>query len=378
MLSMVVVMGDIPPPNALYPQPPAASQGLLAGDPAKAIGLLQGIAGLRGQNIANDTAIMEQQHAAQRAISSTMGGYLAGIPNPSADDVRSAAAFAARQYPQIATQYPDIITNVMGLATNHPKGVKYGASLLTNSQLTPAEVSGEVEGPPDPVTGARTVIKVPVSNMAPGRVVNNPMGSEDSSRRMQEDLARESSYATDVLPLKKSLELVKKLGPGGTAPGSKGRQEFESFVYGLMPQLVPAHMQDKIKNYAELEKYLVNNASLRAQNLGPHTNEGLATAVTGSPNVHINDLAAEDLIKVQLALRNMEHAQVIQAARGGGPNYTANKTFISSQHDPRAYAIATMRPEEIENLKKTLKGPERRRFNQSLRAAIDSGVIDRQ
>jgi len=195
---------------------------------------------------------------------------------------------------------------------------------------------------------------------------------------MQADLARESSYGQDIVPLTKALALAQKLGPGGMAPGSKGRQDFESFMYGLAPQLVPAAMQDKIKNYAELEKYLTNNASQRAQNLGPHTNEGLATAVTGSPNVHINDLAGIDLIKVQLALRKMEHAQVLQAAQGGGPNYTANKSGMAPQFDPRAFAIDTMSPDEIQKLQTTLKGPERARFNRSLKAAIDAGVIERQ
>lgn len=370
-------MGDVAPPQYPTLQPPQQGGNALM-DPGRAINMISGLTGIQGQRIANETALMQQQQAASRAVSSLMGGYLAGIPNPSADDVRSAAAFAARSVPEIATRYPDVITNAASLVTQHPKGVKYGAGLLINSQLSPTEASGEVEGPPDPVTGAPTRIKLPVSNMAPARVVGLAPGSEDSSHVMQADLARENSYATDIQPLTKALSLIQKLGPGGTAPGSKGRQEFESFVYGLMPQLVPESMQGKIKNYAELEKYLVNNASQRAQNLGPHTNEGLATAVTGSPNVHINDLAAEDLIKVQLALRKMEHAQTLQAAAGGGPNYTANKSSLASQFDPRAFMIENMTPEEIANLNKTLKGKERERFNRSLQIAIKSGVIDQK
>lgn len=369
-------MADV---NALYPQPVAPGGGnALLSDPTKVVGLMQGVAALRGQNIANDTALMQQQAAASRAISSVMGGYLAGIPNPGEDDVRSAAAFAARQFPEVAVKYPDLIAGAKSLAIDHPKGVKYGAGLLVNSQMSPTEATESVTGPPDPITGAPTVIPRAVANMVPGRVVGLPQGSEDSSRVRQADLARETTYATDIVPLTRALDLAQKLGPGGMAPGSKGRQEFESFVYGLAPQLLPKDMQDKIKNYAELEKYLVNNASQRAQNLGPHTNEGLATATTGSPNVHINDLAGVDLIKAQLALRKMEHAQTLHAAAGGGPNYTQNKALVASQFDPRAFMIDTMSPDEIRNLQTTLKGPERARFNRSLQAALDAGVIERK
>ena len=373
--------------SALYPQPPQQNTNLLA-DPAKAIGLLSGIqdyrlkqeqfnalsqqpaAALQGQNISNASAQQAQQEAASRAVSRIMGGYLAGIHKPGPDDVRSAAAFAARSLPDVATRYPDIISAASATGRRNP-------GLLINSGLSPEGQSGEVTGTPTSA-GQQTILKVPASNMGIGRVTSLPQGSDISSSAMQADLAREGSYQSDINPLRKALELAQKLGPGGMAPGSKGRQEFESFVYGLAPSLVPANMQDKIKNYAELEKYLVNNASQRAQNLGPHTNEGLATATTGSPNVHINDLAGVDLIKAQLAIRNMEHAQVMQAAKGGGPNYTTNKAAFSSLHDPRAYAINTMSPDDIKKLQATLKGPERAKFNQSLRAAIDSGVVERQ
>jgi hypothetical protein len=374
------MMGDVPPPTSLYPSPPQPGQNALASNPAQVIGLMNGVNQLKlfnaqypalaerpGVDLA--TAQMQQQEMASRAVGRIMGGYLAGIPKPTDDDVRSAAAFAARSLPNVATQYPDIISAASETGRRNP-------GLLINSGLSPEGQSQEVAGTPT-AGGAETKLKIPASNMGTARVVSLPQGSEDSSRVMQGDLAREGSYASDINPLKKALDLAQKLGPGGMAPGSKGRQEFESFVYGLMPQLVPASMQDKIKNYAELEKYLVNNASQRAQALGPHTNEGLATATTGSPNVHINDLAGVDLIKAQLAIRNMEHAQVLQAAKVGGPNYTAAKAAFSSQHDPRAYMINMMSPDEIKNLQTTLKGADRAKFNQSLKAAIDSGVIER-
>lgn len=201
------------------------------------------------------------------------------------------------------------------------------------------------------------------------------LGSGESAGDYQAGNRRAANFKNDIFPLEKALDLAKKLGPGGMAPGSKGRQEFESYVYGLAPSLLPAGVQDKIKNYAELEKYLVQNTQQRAQGLGPHTNEGLAVATTGSPNVHINDLAGVDLIKAQIMLRRMEHAQHFEAAKAGPVNYSAVKGGIAAAQEPSAYGIDMMEPDRLEKLKKTLKGPARDRFNASLRSAIESGTV---
>src|ERR1700722_6110621 len=109
-----MVMGDLPAP--VYPtyQPQQNNTNALFSDPAKAIGLLSGIqdyrlkqqqfnalaaqpdAVLQGQNIQNQTAQMQQQALAARVVHGVMGNYLAGIKNPTADAIRSAAALAAR------------------------------------------------------------------------------------------------------------------------------------------------------------------------------------------------------------------------------------------------------------------------------------------
>jgi len=202
-----------------------------------------------------------------------------------------------------------------------------------------------------------------------------PLGAQESSNVMQADLARAGTFSDDLYPLNQALDLAKKLGPGGMGPGSKGRQEFESFLYGLAPSLVPPEMRDKIKTYAELEKYLINNASQRAQNLGPHTNDGLAAATTGSPNVHINDLAGVDLIKAQIGLRRMEHVRTLENSKKGPVAYLGEKSKWGVNQDPRAYMIDMMTPEQVKKLHDSLKGEDRKRFNNSLRAAIESGVV---
>jgi hypothetical protein len=395
----------------IYGSPPTApTAGASAlSDPLKLIGALrqlqdyqivrqqapalaqQPAAALEGTRIANETARLQQQNIAQQTIYHFLASKASGIDNPTADDIHGLTAEAARTFPHIQLQYPDMINAAADIALKEPRGVKAGVANIVNLATPPdaGMVTATDPSTGQPVTmtrqqantmalgpGARPAPAAPSSSL-PGFASGTPPGTEASAGVMQADLARAGNFKTDVFPLTQALDLAKKLGPGGMAPGSKGRQDFESFVYGLMPSLVPEAAREKIKNYAELEKYLVNNASVRANAMGPHTNDGLAQATTGSPNVHINDLAGIDLIKAQIGLRRMEHAQALEAAKGGPVNYTANKAKTAAGLDPRAFQIDMMEPGQIAKLQKTLKGAERVKFNASLRAAIDSGAIER-
>ena len=246
---------------------------------------------------------------------------------------------------------------------------------LQNIAIGSAGTATRVQGPPGPQGEQTTAPLGQVNYGGSAMPVGLPPGSDVSAGAHQSDLINAGRFKDDIFPLMKARELAEKLGPGGMAPGSKGRQDLESYIYGLMPQLVPAGRQDKIKNYAELEKYLVNNTMQRAQGLGLHTDAGRDQAVTGSPNVHINDLAGKELIDAQIALRRMEHAVTLQAAKAGPAKYTAEKGRIAAEQDPRAYRLDLMKPEEVKNLDATLKGRARDRFNASLKAGIDSGAI---
>lgn len=353
------------------------AQNLIAADPNAAYSAPQAASDIlaqRGQIIANGTAQF-QQGVSQNAFLQNLLGTYADKKDLNYNDVLNGVVTAARN-----TNMPSHV--LIGTLSGMPQDSKRLRDYLVNMRKMAIGSAGISE----PGTIGYTQAGAPVPGTrgqfleatAPGAgpsLVPPPPGSEASTAVMQADLARAGNYGQDVFPLQKALDLAKSLGPGGMGPGTEGRQKFESYLYSLMPELVPASMQNKIKNYAELEKYLVNNTQQRAQNLGPHTNEGLATNITGSPNVHINDLAGVDLIKAQLAVRKMEQAQIMQASKGGGPTYTKQKATAAAQLDPRAFMIEHMEPQEIAKLQKTLKGPERARFNASLRAGIDSGAI---
>ena len=132
---------------------------------------------------------------------------------------------------------------------------------------------------------------------------------------------------------------------------------------------------EKISNYSEVEKYLTQGLQGRAANFGAHTDMQLATTASGSPNVHITDLAGVPLIKATIAMRRMEQAQILENSKFGGPQYTDEAGKWAVRQDPRAYMLDMLPPEQVKQLQTTLKGPERARFNASLRAAIRSGVV---
>lgn len=382
--------------EGLYPAPPQQNSGILSGNPAQTIGMLgelqrigivgqqapslaqQPAAALAGQNIANQTAQLQQQEAARKMVWGAFGNGLNGMDNPSPEDVHNLTVTLARTYPQIATQYPDVFNSAADMLLA-PGGIKKNSAVMMNSVMSPEGASAPtdvgVSSTGQTVSGTRGQFNV---KAAGGPVVTQPPpGTPQSAEAMQTDLIKAGNYSQDMFPWTQALAKLKSLGPGATGPGSEGRQELESFVYGLAPQIsqylgVDA---DKIKNYADLNKYLTQGMQQRAQNLGPHTNEGLSTAVTGSPNVKINDMSVDELIKSQVMLRRMEQAQTLQSAKAGPVGYTGAKGSFATSQDPRAYGIDLMAPEQIQQLQKTLKGADRARFNSSLKAAIDSGVI---
>jgi hypothetical protein len=423
----------MPDASALYPQPPQQQQGALS-DPSKLMGFIQAAqaakiftarqaigrawqnnlnpdgslnvqgaaqeiknnpdAGIlapeaysnvlaqHGQMIANDTAAFDQ-FAKQNGFAQQWLAARANQPNVTAEDLNNDAASLSRNTDPRALP-SSVINSVIDNIKNDPGGIHGGLLNLRNRVIGAAGATQPIEGPPQAGTGAKTTIPLGATGYGPGGqqsgipgqiVTGLPPGSGESALAMQEDLKRAGTYSSDIYPLNKALEFAQKLGPGGMGPGTQGRQAFESYVYSLMPQLVPEAMQEKIKNYAQLEKYLTNVTQNQAQNFGVHTDAGLATSATGSPNVHINDLAGVDLIKARIGLRNMEQAQIIQATKAGPQNYTAEKARIAGQQDPRAYMLHTKTPEEIDALDKSLKGSERAKFNASLEAAKSAGIL---
>lgn len=349
----------------------------LKNNPAAAFGMQEAQSTLLqqyGQNIENNTRAFSQ-FAAQNGFAQQWLASRANDPNASKEDILNDAVTLARNTdPRVMPS--SVITGVISTILNDPNGVHGGLVNLQNRVMGAGAAAQRIQGPPAP-SGAPTTIPLGSAGYVGQVPVGTPPGTEQSAQTMQADLAHARNFNQEIFPWQQALEKLEELGPGGTGPGSKGRQEFQSYLFALNPTIARWAGVDpsKLQNYAEAEKYLTQATQTRAAGFGADTNMKLATAISGSPNIHINQLSNVDVTRAAIALRRMEQVQTLEASRSGAPNYTNAAANISARLDPRAFAIDMMQPEQIIHLQKTLKGPERAQFNRSLQMAIEDGVI---
>jgi hypothetical protein len=333
---------------------------------------------LQGQQLGNQQSAVALQAAQLKLRSDAINGYkgyvaqqvTAAGDKANEETVLNAIVNAATRFNIVPAQFPEVPIETRQSLFKNGKILDNAREMYAGTlspELAASRVSGSVgpSGEETMTSLAEATGKGPITKSVP----------QQAQDQMFADQRVAGRYGQDMQPLNRALELVKQLGAGSTGPGTEGRQKAMEFLYAAVPGLIPESEKKNIQGRAELEKYLINDAQSRAESFGPHTNAGLSTSITGSPNVHINDLAVHDLLKARIALRKMEQATIVQSAKGGALNYPTNRANISGGMDPRAFATSTMAPEEIAALHKSLKGAERRKFNESYSHGVAAGVI---
>jgi hypothetical protein len=367
-------MADVNALSSLYPQPPQQNNNAnaLLSDPAKVVGLVNALnqnrlftatfdaqsqipqTTLEGQQISNATAQMQQQALAARVVHGVMGNYLAGIKKPTADDVRGAAALAARSAPDVALKYPDIITAASDVVTKHPQGIKYGAGLLLNSQLSPETASSLVEAPPNPVTGAARKMTVPESNLAGGRDVALPPGDQKVLEANKEaytaDQERSAATQANLRKLETVYPLVQQLGNSNFGPGSA---EFAKLKGALTTAGIIDPNTSDLKVRQEVGKYLLNYAQ-GASNAG-RSDHALSTAIGSNPNLDLTQPANLALVRNQIGMDKADAAIPVlfhqqHPNANDKASYNDFKANFYRNYDPRAFIYDKMAPEERREL----------------------------
>lgn len=391
-------MGDVASPQYPTSAAPAQSNSLFS-DPGRAIGIINALnqnklfnatydaqsqipgAQLQGQNINNATAEMQQQETASKAVSRIMGGYLAGIPNPKPDDVRSAAAFAARSLPNVAIHYPDIISAASETGRKNP-------GLLINSGLSPEAQSGELPGGPGP-GNAPTVIKTPASNMAPGRVIGAAPGVVEAQALTGAESAKNygvaseaaGNYGQRVNPLRQAIPLLEKMKETDIGPTSDRWNDIKSTAVSLGAGPLAGIDPEKIRDYNELKKYFNQYSVQAGAAMGPHTNDGLAAAVTSNPNTHMDRLSGLELSKVALGVERMKQAAVLEfnakVDRGEADPSQFNRFMVDwgTKQDPRAFVYDLMTKEQQKKLKDSLPPAELNKIRNGMNIADRHGLL---
>jgi hypothetical protein len=135
---------------------------------------------------------------------------------------------------------------------------------------------------------------------------------------------------------------------------------------------------DKVASYDEANKYLTQYAQTKAASFGHGTDSQLAAALAGNGNTKISNLAAQDVVKVNLGLERMEQARM-KAWESAGlqpSQYGQWKSQWGSQVDPRVFVADQMDPTKIQGMVKGMNPKERATFRTQYNWAVQNGFIN--
>jgi hypothetical protein len=135
---------------------------------------------------------------------------------------------------------------------------------------------------------------------------------------------------------------------------------------------------DKVASYDEANKYLTQYAQTKAASFGHGTDSQLAAALAGNGNTKISNLAAQDVVKVNLGLERMEQARM-KAWESAGlqpSQYGQWKSQWGSQVDPRVFVADQMEPTKIQGMVKGMNPKEQATFRTQYNWAVQNGFIN--
>jgi hypothetical protein len=292
------------------------------------------------------------------------------------------------------------------VATTNPGDPNYGAPAITGP-AAPAGLMPPANGAPAraPVPSSRKVIgdkeadaaglyerpaaakPAAAATAAPGPVITGlPPGTahsmEGAAAAYNDASAAAGKYGQRVNPLRQAIPLLERMKETDIGPTSERWNDLKSTAVTLgAGKVIGGIDPEKIRDYNELKKYFSQYSSQAAATLGPKTNDGLATAVTSNPNVHMDKLSALELSKVALGVERMQQAGVLEfnaaVAAGKAAPSQFNKFMVKwgTEQDPRAFVYDLLSPEQQQKLKKTLSKAELDKIRNGMNIADRHGLL---
>lgn len=198
-----------------------------------------------------------------------------------------------------------------------------------------------------------------------------PPGSTDefatSAKQYAADNLAGGSFTQRVFPLYQADSLLKNTTTGG---GTETVNSVRNFLLAQAPWLESVGLgRDKVQaaNYDELQKYL--QQYVNGQPFASGSDQRLASALTGNPSTHINNLAAQNVVKAAIGLERMKQAglEEFNATHppGSGAQYSRWLTNWSSNIDPRAFIVDKLSPDQRTAMFKSMTPQERTQFAKS-------------
>lgn len=210
----------------------------------------------------------------------------------------------------------------------------------------------------------------PVTKLAPGE----DTALQGAAVAYNDAMGAAGRFAQRVNPLRQAIPLLEKMKDTDIGPTSEKWNDIKSTAVTLGAGKLAGIDPEKIKDYNELKKYFTQYASQAAATLGPKTNDGLATAVTSNPNVHMDKLSATELAKVALGIERMQQAAALEfnerVQNGKAQPGTFNRFMLdwATKQDPRAFVYDIMDKKAQETVRK-LPDAERAKVKEGMRIA---------
>ena len=223
---------------------------------------------------------------------------------------------------------------------------------------------------------------------APGTAGAQAAVLEQSGKDYAADLQRAKNLQADLYPSQRVLDIVKAEGPNAFGPGTEGLNTLKSALVTWLPG-VDQKLIEGVSNYEQAKKYLVQ-AARSSGTTG--TNDQLAAAFEANPNVKMSGATIENVVKSNIALRKMQHAQTILFGQQGLNPSEYSSWIAKNQNvlDPRAFGFDMMTNEAKTKMLEGMatkdksgnwiakKGKEKefKKFENSLGFANDAGLIE--
>lgn len=237
-----------------------------------------------------------------------------------------------------------------------------------------------------PAPAASSEENVPIAgvSMRPGFAGNVAASTADFNASRD----RASSASTRILTAQQALNALQG---AVTGPGTDFVAKVNDIV-GSYQQYAPDWLKSifagtgldpnqSATNRAEAQKYLTQIALGQADSMGRGTDQQLLTAITGNPSIHIQNAAAQDVLKAQIGLERMNQ-MLWREAQGQGideAHFATWKANWMTDHDLRVFVADSMTPDQRKRLHDELyadpTGPATKRFLSSARQAYAGGYI---
>ncbi|GBR43384.1 hypothetical protein [Gluconobacter roseus] len=174
----------------------------------------------------------------------------------------------------------------------------------------------------------------------------------------------------------KALQLLQEISPASGKPA-----ELHNRIVNVAVSLGMTTPSDKAAAYDEANKYLTQLAA--SQPGAAHSDAQLATALAGNPSTHINNLAAQDALRANIALDRRANAAYLAfhqqypgtAAQVHANEWPAFQNDYTTKKDARAFMFDIMTPEQRARLWSSMDGKQRQAFRSELRGAMATGLV---